>query len=293
MINMSTETQTAESSGKIELPEMKKRIIIPAASSVYPTIGNSFKNPEYKINYSQKLVKTGKNYYDSKEQLPAGYRLSTASEERALQRAIEETGKDPRKAKIFDDLFARNKEKWYAWQWTETGLRVPKAYKSDKHEKDEQGRKYWPRIVLIGNEKVGEVLVPEGSGRVIVEWDEVFGIPRVTENIVWFHKGYNTHFWFNSSPSKDSKSGYYDVAVARWDAWLPGGLERCLAVGARSVRWAAGSRDGFRPVQGSLPEIEKEIAKINPKNVEDALLERMRTDFRKMPFAEFQEKYNL
>jgi hypothetical protein len=123
----------------------------------------------YEIDHASKLVRTGKNYYDSKAQIPEGHRMSTAGEELAIQLAIERAGKDPRKAEVFNDLFGRKNGGWYAWQWTETGLRVPKGRKADKYETDPQGRKYWVREVLEGNEAVGEILVPEGGGRLVAE----------------------------------------------------------------------------------------------------------------------------
>src|SRR3989338_8273112 len=160
-------------------------------------------------------------------------RMSTAGEELDIQLAIERAGEDPRKAGVFDDLFARGPDKIYMWQWTETGLRVPKGRKADAYETDAQGRKYWVRIGLVGDQEVGEILVPEGYGRLVAEWDEVSGIPRVTiENRDFPHKPYTTHFWFNSTPDKDSTSGHYDVAVGRRSNWLHDAGEWCLSVDA-------------------------------------------------------------
>ena len=167
-------------------------------------------------------------------------------------------------------------------------MRVPKGRKADVYETDAQGRKYWARELLIGDKAVGEILVPEGNNRVVVEWDEVSGIPRVTENIDFPHTPYTTHFWFNSTPDKDSKSGHYDVAVGRRFCWLHAGGKRCLGVGANYMRWDADSDNGFRPVRGSAPEIKKTTTKIITADPSE-----MGKDYITLPFAEFIRKYKL
>lgn len=178
----------------------------------------------------------------------------------AMQRTFEQGGvliPDPRNATIFDDLFGRKNDGWYAWQCTETGLRVPTGREAGKYETDAQGRKYWARIVLDGDKEVGEVLAPEGGGRLVAEWDDVFGVPRVTiENRGFPHKPYTTHFWFNATPNIDDTSGHYDVAVERWSRWHRVVEEGCLDVGARYRRMDASSDGGFRLVRGSRPLIE-------------------------------------
>lgn len=175
--------------------------------------------------------------------------MSTAGEELAIQLALERGGKDPRKAKAFDDLFARGPDKIYMWQWTETGLRVPNGRKAGAYETDGQGRKYWPRIVLIGDQEVGEILVPEGNGRLVAEWDVVFGIPRVTENVYWPHRP-TTHFEFDVTPDRDSTSGHYDVAVGRGSYWPLDFGEECFDVDADDGRLQVDtdSHDSFRHV---------------------------------------------
>ncbi len=258
------------------------------ASSSYPTLGSGYKHSSHSIEYSPRLVRTEKNYYDSRASIPSGERMSTAAEELAIQLGMERSGKDPRQAGVFDDLFARNDSHVYIWQWTETGLRVPKGRNANAYETDAQGRKYWAREVLIGDKMVGEILVPEGRGRVAVEWDEVFGLPRVTDEIKFPHTPYTTHFWFNSNPGKDNKSSHQDVAVWRWSDWHHGEDAWCLDVYAYYARSDAGSNDGFRPVRGSLPEIEKEIAKISQTSPDD-----LEKDYGKMPLAEFRKKYKL
>ena len=289
----------------ISLPELKEKLVVSPASSNYPTLGNAYKSPAYTVNYSNRLIRTGKHCYDTEKEIQKDIRISLASEDLAIQLGLERAGIDPRKAEVFNDIFGRNDTNWYAFQWTKTGLRVPKGYKADKHETDSQGRKYWPRIVLIEDHEIGEILVPEGNGRVVPKpsnpnnyeevWDEVFGMPRITSDKDGDMKleNHTTHFYFDTNPDKDKTSGNYDIAVARGGGWHPVGPVRCLDVYAGFGRWAAGSYDGFRPVEGSIPEIERELAKTNPKDVENDLLGKMRKDAKMMTLDKFIEKYKL
>ena len=228
-------------------PEISGRLVMQPATSSYPSLGVAYDRSRYSIEYLERLVRTGKNYRDSKSRIIEG-RMSTAAEELAIQRDLERAGTDPRQAEQFKDLFGKNASHWYAWQWTETGLRVPKGHDSTKYEYH-QGRKHWAREVLIGKDVVGEVLVPEGNNRVVVEWDEVFGLPRATENIDFPHTPHTTHFWFNENPNKDSVSGHQDVAVGRRSLWRPDGAESCLSVDAAYARSSAVSAAGFRLVR--------------------------------------------
>src|SRR3989338_2013188 len=125
------------------MPKLNQKLIAQAAASSYSELGVAYSKPIHEINYSNNLVRTRKNYYDSKAELPEGMRMSTAGEELAIQLALERAGKDPRKAAVFKDYFGRNNDDWYAWQWTETGLRVPNGYDASKFETDAHGRKYW------------------------------------------------------------------------------------------------------------------------------------------------------
>ena len=274
--------------------------VLPASSS-YEGIGE-YSLPGYQINFSPKLTRTCKNHYDSMEELPEGSRYSTAGEELAIQLKEETEGRDPRKASVFDDLFARNKDKWYAWQWTETGLRVPKGWENGRYETDETGDKKYPRIVLIGDEEVGEVLVPEGNGRVIPYssvpeevWSTVFGIPKVTSDKESDMKldNHTTHFYFDPNPSKDSVSGEYDVAVARGSLWHRDGRGGCLYVFANCGRWDARSDGSFRQVQGSLPEINTVFERIDPEAVEavKARTTSIDDDAANLTARQFKEKY--
>ncbi|MBI4167737.1 MAG: hypothetical protein HY515_02155 [Candidatus Aenigmarchaeota archaeon] len=234
-------------------------LILPPASSIHPTLGIVYRPAGHRIEYFTTMTRTGKNYYDSEVGISDDSRMSTAAEELAIQLDLEKTHQDPRKAAAFDDLFGRNDSHWYAWQWTKTGLRVPNGQDPTEYETDRQGRKYWVREVLAGNEVVGKIPVPEGNGRVVVEWDEVFGIPRATKEIGWPHRRYTTHFRFNPNPKKDDTSGHYDVAVGRRSGWPHDVMDRCLVVSADFERSLANSDDGFRTIRGSLPKIEPHV----------------------------------
>ena len=268
------------------------KLVMQPASSTYPSIGTAYERGGHTVDYSPRLVRTGKNYYDSKAAISNG-RMSTAAEELAIQLGIEKAGQDPRTAGVFGDLFARNDSKTYVWQRTETGLRVPKGRDPDKYETDSKGRKYRARTVLIGDEEVGEILVPEGAGRVVVEWDEVFGLPRTTDNIDFPHNPYTTHFWFNKSHGKYNKSGHYDIAVVRRSCWGRDEGERCLVVAANVGRGSAFSGGGFRPVRGSMSEIKKTVAKINFSEAGQDSNESMQRDYGKIPFDEFLKRYRI
>ncbi len=238
-----------------------KQIQTPQAVSVYPSLGKAYLAPARMTVASSGLVKTGKNYYDSLEQmekmiangeLPEGTRFSTAGEELALQRKYEIQGKDPKKSDEFRDHMGKGRQ-GYVWGHTLTGLRVPKGWEEGR--KDTGTGKY-PRIVLVGDKEVGKIQVAEGGGLVIVEFDDVFGVATEVRDLAWPHRGYNAHWYFDPNPRLDEKSGHYDVAVGRWVNWHHD-EDGCLDVDADYWRWGADSGDGFRPVQGPVPEIEK------------------------------------
>ena len=232
------------------------------SASVYPSIGRAYSRPSHFFSCSSTLVRTGKNYYDSLQalaemiergELPAGTRFMTQAEGLAIENSYKKQGKDPRKADEFRDYFAKNSGKVYLWEWTSTGLRVPKGWENGRVDTDGK----YPRIVLEGDKEVGELQVPAGGGKVIVESDEVFGIPTEARDIAFPHEGYHSHWYFNAAPELDKVSGHYDVAVGRGSSWPRAEGERCLDVAADCGRSNAGSDDGFRPVvRGSVPEIE-------------------------------------
>ena len=243
------------------LPGLKQKLILQAVSSSYPSIEASYRHGGYEVGYEGRLVRTGINcnYYDSKAGIQEGLRMTTAGEELAIQLALERAGRDSRKVKVFGDLFVKGPGEVYMWQWTETGLRIPKGRKADAYETDAHGRKYWARVVLIGDQEAGEILVPEGDGRLVAEWDEVFGVPQVTiEEENFPHMPYTSHFWFGPTSPDVLSISDYDVSVARGGCRHRVDDQWCLSVNAYCKRMIAVSDSGFRPVRGSLPEIRKD-----------------------------------
>ncbi len=239
--------------------KLDKKAISPTTSSVYSLIGRAYLREECDFSYSDNLVITSRNYSGSKQileemiargELPEGAVISTAAMEHALDLASLREGIDPRQAKHNNDLFARNKEEKYRFLWTSTLLRTPAGRKSDRYETNKKGSIKYPRDVFEFDEQVGEMLVPQGNGLVVVEFDHAFGVPSETKVIDYPHKGYYAHFWFDESKP--------EVAVGRRGDWHRDGDAGCLLVNANYERWDADSDDGFRPVvRGSGFEIEK------------------------------------
>lgn len=243
----------------ISLPPLRNKLRKNNSASRYPTRGVTYRQKGYEFFYADRLVHLpNQDFYTVQVQtfvhgLGDGRRMSTAAEELTIQLELERSGQDPRTATVFDDLFARNDDKRYFWQWTATGLRVPPGRKPNDYEVDKRGRKYWVRILLTGNVEIGEVLVPEGNGRVVPHtsdvrdvWDEVSGLPTVTEGLRWPHNPYTTHFWFD--PNLE------EVAVGRGGRGHSEAGE-CLDVLADCPRLGAAEYTGFRLVQGTAPKI--------------------------------------
>ncbi len=253
-------------------------------TQMQPVRTGKYTHPAHSFRYSPRLTGTRQNYYDSKEQIPEGYRMSTAAEELAIQLGLERADQDPRKSPMFDILFGfhyMSPTVGSLWQWTGTGLRVPNGWENGRHQKDAKGNKQYPRIVLIGDQEVGEATVP-GDGECVVEWNEVFGIPSLTiseydatdpkKRIRYFYfnidsnvnerivRNHTTHFYFNPNPNVDERTGRQDVAVGRGSIWRIGDHDGCLAVRAYYNRWYETSNNSFRLVQGSVPATEKSVA---------------------------------
>lgn len=211
----------------------------------------------YEIQYSAQLTAgENKNYYTLLEGLPYGHRISTAAEELVLQLRSEKDNGDLRTAEVFSELFDRGEGKMpFTWQWTSTALRVPESRSNplEPDHTDGQGRKYWLRQVVVGHEVVGDIYVPEGSGRLVAEWNEVHGLPAVTvENSPDAQRAHSTHFWFEPYPPVDQHTSQRDIAVGRDGRWPVIHRTGAIAVGADYGRWSTGHGDSYRLVQGSL-----------------------------------------
>ena len=164
-----------------------------------------------------------------------GGRLSTAAEEQVLS----EKGY---KNAAFNDNFARNSQKTYFWQWTDTALLKPKGKKKYyRHLKN--GREYWLRLVAEGGEVVGELWVPQGNGRVVRELS-VYGLP--SETVDEHRGGTETHWYFD--PSLD------EAAVLRGRIW---DVVHRDCFGLDADHRPSHSSGGFRLVRGARPSYEK------------------------------------
>ncbi len=226
------------STTRIAVPEMKPLVVTARNAQGHP-------RGEYRAEYSPALARDSDGRIivnvtrDQAREIAmaAGYRLSTATEEQKLS----EKGYED---EAFNDTFARNDQKKYFWNWTDTGLLKPKGEKEDYTMK-KNGRTYWKRIVTEGGEKVGEVWVPEGNGRVIREWS-VFGLPTETVDEKEHKDGTETHFYFNRDLD--------EIAVLRGRRW--GDRENCFGLNAYCGPAYSDPFGGFRPVRGSLPKYE-------------------------------------
>lgn len=180
---------------------------------------------------------------------------------------------DPKLAKVFDDLFARGPDEKRLFQTTDTFLRVPAGKQNPAKPDcaDSKGRKSWAREFGIGNEVIGVVYVPEGDGRVVPVtndllgvWDQVTGLPRVTEDDYPINPTFTTRFWFNPYPRKDEISGYRDTGILRGSYWrIMDGVIRyndSIVVVADHERWLGSGYSGYRPVKGQF-EIEVSMKK--------------------------------
>ena len=276
---------------------VNRQFDIARAVSAYPQIGRAYSKPGHSVIIHPGVIRTDKNYRDSQKvlaemimrgELPSDARFMSQAEGRGIERVYLMQGKDPRKADEFKDYFEN------AWECTSTGLRVPKGWENGRID---NGTGKYPRIVLEGDKKVGELQVPVGNGRVIVEYDDVFGIPIETRDIAWPHTGYYSHFWLNHNPKLDETSGHNDVAVGRGGGWRHVVDEGCLDVDALYGRFVAVSDVGFRPVRGSVPEIQVVSSNVDVEQVRQEILGKARTEFAKdvksLPAPELVRKYKL
>jgi len=228
------------------------------------------------IIYSSHLIRTSNlNYYQIKEGLQQGLRMSTAGEEYRIQLAQERASKDLSESKVFSDLFTADDDGNYVWQWTNTGLRVPSGWEDGRYMKDKKGNKILPRIVLESDKEVGEVFIPFGFESIIVEWDEVFGIPAITrEYLPWTQESSSIHFFSNLNPSKDNISGHYDVSIGRGSYWLRDIGQRCLCVLADYGRSVPAFYGSFRPVQDRIREKDVIYSNVDVNEIKENISER-------------------
>ena len=296
-----------------------KTVEVPRAES----IDRAYATQPYTLPHSPRLIRTGKDFYDSlkiaAEMAVKEYpnlRLSTIADEQHIYAQKSPGAIKLKDVEEFRDYFGDNVENWFAWSHTLTGLRVPERYVGKTCSIGEKipvqvivtdispylsqiadpnfTRENWKDIIDKINKKEGELPVPYSRGQVIREIDPVFGVFTEIESSTAHDAPYALHAWLreNLSVPRDPISGHFDLEVARRSVWLADRRD-CLGVDANYRRSDAHSAGGFRPVLGLAPKILKELARINVSEVEEAFLERMRIDYRKMPFLEFREKYKL
>lgn len=256
----------------IEMPILlsNERLIVPAASSCYPTLGMEYSLQAYEIVFERSLLRTGQNCYGSKRFVPCGKRKSTSAEELTVQLGLEKSGIHPRDAEEFRDIFERNMR-----LQTKTVLRVPRGCDPLRYE-TEDGRRYYIRICMICDSPIGEFRVPE-SGFVPYNedprkvYDLILGIPLVTAGDP--SMAHTARFLFNPEPPPD-RFGNRDVYIGRCSYPLHNRQDRLLDIIATHPRFDADEDDGIRLVQGRLPKIRKETFSPKPDSVE-ATLDRM------------------
>ncbi len=117
----------------------------------------------------------------------------------------------------------------------------------------------WNDIGDTANKVINERHFPPGDRRVIVAYNEIDGLPEETRDIPWPHSGYYSHFWLNANPKVDNITHRCDVAVGRESCWHHAQDEWCLVANAVYKRSDAEPNGSFRPVKGSIPEIQKSI----------------------------------
>jgi hypothetical protein len=188
-------------------------------------------------DYARSLVLTNRNYNELREDFTKAFRITTAAEELALRHSLY-FGRSNR----FKDLKGMNSEHKRVWQWTDTALRVPEGT-DPKEYTNFNGRKYWPRIVVVGYEEKDKILVPEGNGRLVTSWNLEYGIPEHTIDSA----ADGEFFWFRQNPDTDNKTGKKDVAVElRWDWYNLNTGNYCFGVDASWERFTYRPDEGIR-----------------------------------------------
>ena len=179
-----------------------ERIVIPATSQ----------HPEYMLEYSQGLIRSGQNRLGYMAAVPEGFKVSSAEEEMRILLESRERNQRPRDSIAYADLFGKNG--YYARQLTSTWLRIPKGWENGRCQRNARGDREYPRILLEGHEEKEEVLVPRGRGWFVAEWNDN-GIPRITvDNAILYgidaykiHRSncpYFVHWWFNEDKDEVS-----------------------------------------------------------------------------------------
>ncbi len=244
-------------------PKLENEARLKPASSIYPELGVKYNHNGSIINYSSGLISINDDYWKCKyycdSNFPEEITFSTVAEELVILHEIEKKGSVPCESNVYRDVFGRNIQKSHMSLLTLTALRVPDGIPENEYVTDKHGRKYWPRTILLGDQEQGDILVPEGNGRVVTEWDEVFGIPKTTSDRESDKNNneYSVYFDFKLSPIENYMSGKKDVAVTLEALQYPINSKACICLTAISERTEVEPFSGLRPVKGLLPKIER------------------------------------
>jgi hypothetical protein len=220
-----------------------ERIVIPLTA----------RHPEYMLEYNQRIIRSGQNRPGHIIDVQEGFTASSAEEEMRILLESRERGQRPMDSIAYADLFGKNG--YYAGQRTRTGLRVPKGWENGRCQRNARGDKEYPRILLIGNEENDDVLVPDGRGWFVAEWNDN-GIPRVTVNnailfgtdVYKIHRSncpYFVHWWFNEKKSEVPVTLHVQFGNNSYELDFDAAFEHHLV-------------SAFRPVRVFLTEEQKE-----------------------------------
>ncbi len=195
----------------------------------------------YTLSYFTDPVITGQNIYGSRklakelvksvDDLPRTARISTLSNEMQIYRHLMEHRGKLRRNEAYADVLERSAISPILL--TDTILRVPEGHEGKSEYV--KGRKTFRRIVLEHGESVGEVFVPEGSGRIVPGYvpvedaiDMVYGTPimAASDN----RRKHDLHFVFDDNPEPDRISHKRDVVITIAFEPTHKRNPRCLAI---------------------------------------------------------------
>jgi len=259
---------------------LDKELLVKPSNIYHEGLGTSAR-AGYSVITSNRLVTTpDMNYEQQKELIHSnfpGIRHSTLAEEITELLKLQKSSIYPKYSNFFADLFSSDN----AFLITSTAYRVPKGWDSRGY-KLIKGRKYYIREKFEDNEVVGVLRLPEGRGRIIVEFNDD-GDPVATDDIPGPHEPYTAHFMLALTEEQ--------VAVELTGDWF---LKRdgCLNFLAFYTRSSSKSFTSFRPVQGSLVLPKFEYERINAEEL-NKFLEAVKSEAESLPAYLFQAKHGL
>lgn len=136
-----------------------RKFDVQKAYSACRSTGKAYVMPSYPFEVSPAIIRTGKRYYGSltilaemikRGELPEDTRFMTQLEGLTIERSYLLKGNDPAQADEFKDYFIIKNEDNELFEWTSTGLRVPKGWENGRID---SGTGKYPRIVLIDDQE--------------------------------------------------------------------------------------------------------------------------------------------